>query len=176
MSHDSYDERSMITISEARSSISKMTTMESEIAAEIQLANLEYQHERRIIELKLKLNRAIHNGNATSVGTSCASKNLKIQKIYLTRTNFLLQMSEFKDGFLKFNLMKDKLRLKEEKLRMILLLEEEKLRIMLLLEEEKLRMKLLVEGKKLRLKMHKQRLEKEMLRLKKETLRLKEDY
>jgi hypothetical protein len=68
MSHDSYEERSMVTISESRSSTSKTTTMETEIAVEIQLANLKYQHEKRIIELKLKLN--------SSVGTLCASKNL----------------------------------------------------------------------------------------------------
>jgi hypothetical protein len=113
----------------------------------------------------------------------------KIQNIYLTRTNFLIQMSEFKDGFLKFNLKKDKqrlekvmfllktdkqrlkkdmLRLKDEKLRMMLLLKE-KLRMILLLKEQKLRMMLLlVEEEKLRLKTHKQRLEKETLRLKKD--------
>jgi hypothetical protein len=46
----------MVTISEARRSNSKMTTKETEITAEIQLANLKYQHEKRIIELKLRLN------------------------------------------------------------------------------------------------------------------------
>jgi hypothetical protein len=86
--HDSYDERKMVTVREARSSTSKMTTMETEIAAEIQLANLEYQHERRIIELKLKLNRARHNGNASSVGTSCASKNLENSKFLLDTNKF----------------------------------------------------------------------------------------
>jgi hypothetical protein len=82
MSHDSCDERSMVTISEARRSTSKMTTMETEIAVEIQLANLKYQHEKRIIELKLKLNRAKYNGNASSVGTFCASKNLRNSKYF----------------------------------------------------------------------------------------------
>jgi hypothetical protein len=47
MSHDSYDERSMVTVREARSSTSKMTTMETEIAAETKLANLKYQHEKK---------------------------------------------------------------------------------------------------------------------------------
>jgi hypothetical protein len=85
MSHDSCDERSMVTISEARRS----TNMETEIAAEFQLlANLKYQHEKRIIELKLKLNRAKYNGNASSVGTFCASKNLKNSKYLLDTGKF----------------------------------------------------------------------------------------
>jgi hypothetical protein len=77
----------------------------------------------------------------------------KIQNIYLTRTNVLIQMSEFKDGLLKLNLkqrlkkvmliLEDvKLRLKTEKLRMMLLLDREGLRIKLLLEEDKLCLKL----------------------------------
>jgi dynactin complex subunit len=56
MIHDSCNERCMVTISEARRSNSKMTTMETKIAAEIQFANLKYQHEKKIIELKLRLN------------------------------------------------------------------------------------------------------------------------
>jgi hypothetical protein len=70
----------------------------------------------------------------------------KIQNIYLTRTIYRIQMSEFKGGFLKLNLKKDKQRLEK---------------VMLLLEEEKLRPKT-----------DKQRLEKKMLRLKEEKLRM----
>jgi hypothetical protein len=40
-------------------------------------------------------------------------KIVKIQNIYLRRTNFLIHMSEFKDGFLKLNLKKDKQRLEK---------------------------------------------------------------
>jgi hypothetical protein len=49
----------------------------------------------------------------------------KIQNIYLTRTNFLIQMSEFKDGLLKLNLKKDKQRLEK----VLLILEDVKLRL-----------------------------------------------
>jgi hypothetical protein len=43
---------------------------------------------KKIIELKLKLNRAKYNGNASSVGTMCASKNLENSKYLLNTDKF----------------------------------------------------------------------------------------
>jgi hypothetical protein len=106
MSHESCDERSMVTISEARKSTIARNS-------EFQLANLKYQNKKRIIELKWNLNRTKYNGNARSVVTWCASKNMENSKYLLDTDKFSNSNGEFKDGFVKLNLKKDKQRLEK---------------------------------------------------------------